>query len=70
MLQELNVAEHGHKPEWMAKFDEEKRKASFHVEFRFFLYREQPRQGRHFLAMVGQIMGSPVCSGNDQSSIR
>ena len=25
MLQERNVAVHGHKPEWMAKFDEEKR---------------------------------------------
>ena len=24
MLQELNVAVHGHKPEWMANFDEEK----------------------------------------------
>ena len=28
MLQELNVAVHGHKPEWKATFDEEKRKAS------------------------------------------
>ena len=33
MLQELNVAVHGHKPKWMAKFDEEKRKAKIHVEF-------------------------------------
>ena len=49
MLQELNVAVHGHKPEWMAKFDEEKRKAKIHVEFCCTLYQEQLRQGRHFL---------------------
>ena len=49
MLQELNVAVHGHKPEWMQKFDEEVRKAKIHVEFCCSLYREQLRQGRHFL---------------------
>ncbi len=49
MLQELNVAAHAHKPEWMARFDEEKRKAKIHVEFCCFLYREQLQQGRHFL---------------------
>ena len=49
MLQELNVAVHGHKPEWMAKFDEEKRKAKIHVAFCCTLYQEQLRQGRHFL---------------------
>ena len=37
-LQELNVAVHGHKPEWMARFDEEKRKAKIHVEFCFTFY--------------------------------
>ena len=47
MLQELNVAVHGHKPEWMANFDEEKRKARVHVEFCCTM--EQLRQGRHFL---------------------
>ena len=49
MLQELNVAVHGHKPEWKAKFDEEVRKAKIHVEFCCILYREQLRNGRHFL---------------------
>ena len=33
VLQELNAAVHAHKPEWMAKVDEEKRKAKIHVEF-------------------------------------
>ena len=47
MLQELNVAVHGHKPEWMARFDAEKRKAKIHVEFCCTLYQEQLRQGRH-----------------------
>ena len=47
--QELNVAVHGHQPEWMAKFDEEKRKAKIHVEFCCTLFKEQLRQGRHFL---------------------
>ena len=37
MLQELNVAVHGHKPEWMATF-EEKREAKIHVEFCCTLY--------------------------------
>ena len=32
MLQELNVSVHGHKPEWMAKFEAEKRKAVIHME--------------------------------------
>ena len=41
MLQELNVAVHGHKPGWKAKFDEEVRKAKIHVEFCCTLYREQ-----------------------------
>ena len=49
MLQELNVAVHGHKPERMAKFEEEKRKAKIHGEFFCSLYREQMRQGRHLL---------------------
>ena len=33
MLQELNVSVHGHKPEWMAKFEEERRNVKIHVEF-------------------------------------
>ena len=41
MLQELNVAVHGHKPEWMAKFEEEKRKAKIHAHFDWELYRYQ-----------------------------
>ena len=49
MLHELNVAVHGHKPEWMPKFDEEKRTAKIHVEFCCILYQEQLRQGRRFL---------------------
>ena len=49
MLQELNVAVHGHKPERMANFDEEERKAIIHVEFCCGLYLYQLRQGRHFL---------------------
>ena len=49
MLQELSVAVHGHKPEWMAKFDEERRKAKTHVEFCCTLYRERLRNGRHLL---------------------
>ena len=49
MLQELNVAVHGHKPEWMARFDEEKRNATIQVEFCCTLYRKQLRNGRHFL---------------------
>ena len=49
MLQELSVAVHGHKPEWMAKFNEEKRKAKIHFEFCCTLYMEQSRQGRRFL---------------------
>ena len=49
MLQELNIAVHGHKPEWMAKFEEEKRKAITHIEFCCSLYRYQIEQGRHFL---------------------
>ena len=49
MLQKLNVAVHGHKPQRMAKFDEEKRKAKIHVEFCCTPYMEQLRHGRHFL---------------------
>ena len=49
MLQELNVAVHGPKPEWMAKLDEEKREAVIHVEFCCGLYLDQVKQGRHFL---------------------
>ena len=49
MLQELNVAVHGHNPECMANFEEEKRKAKIHVEFCCTLFMEQLRQGRHFL---------------------
>ena len=49
MLQELNVAVHGHKPEWKAKFEEAKRKAITHIEFCCSLYKFQIQQGRHFL---------------------
>ena len=49
MLQELNVAVHGHKPEWMAKFENEKRKAVIHVQFCCELYEYQVANGRHFL---------------------
>ena len=49
MLQELNIAVHGHKPEWMAKFQEEKRKAIGHIEFCVELYKYQLAHGRHFL---------------------
>ena len=41
MLQELNVAVHGHKPEWIEKFEEEKRKAIIHVQFCCELYKYQ-----------------------------
>ena len=40
MLQELNVAVHGLKPEWKAKFDEEVRNAQTHVEICCTLYRD------------------------------
>ena len=49
MLQELNLAVHGNKPEWRAKFEHEKRKAIAHVEFCCSLYWHQIQQGRHFL---------------------
>ena len=49
MLQELSVAVQCHKPEWMAKLDEDKGKAKIHVEFCCTLYREKMRHGRHFL---------------------
>ena len=41
MLQGLNVTVHGHKLEWMEKFEEEKRKAKIHVEFCCSLYRDR-----------------------------
>ena len=38
MVQELNIAVHGDKPEWMAKFTAEKEKAKKHVAFCCKLY--------------------------------
>ena len=48
-LQELNKYVHRDNPEWLARFEEEKRKASRHIEFCIQLYRYQLRQGRHFI---------------------
>ena len=72
LLQELNVAVHGHKPEWMAKFDGDKRKAKIHVELCCTLYREQLRQGRQFLhehPWSARSRGSPMRSGDYSLSI-
>ena len=71
MLQELNVAVHGHKPEWMAKVNEVKRKAKIHVEFCCTLYMEQFKQGRYFFSrtpVVCEIMGNTMYTRSDESS--
>ena len=49
LLQELNIAVHGHKPEWRAKFEKAKAKAIRHIEFCCELYTYQLNAGRHFL---------------------
>ena len=49
MLQELNIAVHGKDEAWMKKFEEQKAKATRHIEFCCELYRYQLSQRRHFL---------------------
>ena len=48
-LQELNKYVHRDDPAWLSRFEEEKKKASRHIEFCIQLYRHQLRQGIHFL---------------------
>ncbi len=70
MLQELNVAVHGHKPDWKAKFDEEVREAKIHVEFCCTLLSGTVDKRETFPArapVVREIVGTPMCPGNNQS---
>ena len=48
-MQELNENVHRDDLEWLKAFDEEKRKAAQHVEFCVALYRQQLKQGLHFI---------------------
>ena len=49
LLQEINIAKHGHDPEWMEAFQKRLDKAKRHIRFCIQLYKLQMSQGRYWL---------------------